>query len=41
MFSFIKGGGGVLGIGWKFFDFDFWYDSVLLILLFQGEFKGF
>lgn len=42
MFSFIKGGkGGVLGIGWEFFNFNFWYDSVLSILLFQGEFKGF
>lgn len=41
MFSFIKGGGGVLGMGLEFFNFNFWCDSVLLILLFQGEFKGF
>ena len=28
-------------MGWEFFNFNFWCDSVLLILLFQGEFKGF
>ena len=28
-------------MGWEFFNFKFWCDSVLLILLFQGEFKGF